>query len=83
MSDHKSLWAGAWSGMEPARRSYAALPRRLNHVFEASADSTPAAIALECDGYAISYRQLDERSNQLAHVLVGKGVGVALSVTIR
>lgn len=82
MSDHKSLWAGAWSGMEPARRNYSALPRRLNHVFEASADSTPTAIALECDGYAISYRQLDERSNQLAHVLVGKGVGVGSRVAI-
>ena len=35
----------------------------------------PDAIALECAGEQLTYRELDQRANRLAHYLVGLGVG--------
>ncbi|WP_425310089.1 Pls/PosA family non-ribosomal peptide synthetase [Ammonicoccus fulvus] len=45
---------------------------RLHHYFEFSAAKTPDAIALECDRHALTYRQLDERANQVAHYLAAE-----------
>ncbi len=45
-------------------------------LFEAQAQQTPDAIALSCNTEHISYRELDERSNRLAHHLRERGVGV-------
>ena len=42
---------------------------RLEHVFERTADATPGATAIEHEGRATSYADLDARANQLAHVL--------------
>ena len=42
--------------------------------FGEQAARTPDAIALTCDGESLSYRALDERSNQLAHHLLVQGV---------
>lgn len=75
-------WTDTWTGSNARHSMRSPRPRRLNHVFEASADAVPSAIALECDGAAITYRQLDERSNQLAHMLVSRGVGVGSRVAI-
>ena len=36
----------------------------------------PDVVALRFDGASVSYRQLDEASNRLAHLLVARGVGV-------
>ncbi|MCY1078719.1 non-ribosomal peptide synthetase [Archangium lansingense] len=44
-------------------------------VFERQVASTPDAIALEFGEQRLSYRQLDEASNRLAHVLRARGVG--------
>ena len=57
-------------------------PRRLNHVFERTADSSPDTVALECDGHAVTYQQLDEYANQLAHLLIGMNIGVGSRVAI-
>ena len=43
-------------------------------LFEAKAIETPATTALVFEGDTLSYQQLDERSNQLGHYLVGQGV---------
>ena len=32
-------------------------------------------MALECDGTALTYRELDEQADRLAHHLIGQGVG--------
>lgn len=77
MPEH-TLWTDTWTG-HGLRSSR---PRRLNHVFEASADAVPGAVALECGGVAYTYRQLEERSNQLAHALIGRGIGVGSRVAI-
>ncbi|MCY1078721.1 non-ribosomal peptide synthetase [Archangium lansingense] len=47
----------------------------INDVFERQVASTPDAIALEFGEQRLTYRQLDEASNRLAHVLRARGVG--------
>ncbi|WP_142281688.1 non-ribosomal peptide synthase/polyketide synthase, partial [Mycobacterium kyorinense] len=42
-------------------------------LFAAQVDRTPEAVALTCDGRSLSYRELDEAANRLAHLLIGHG----------
>lgn len=42
--------------------------------FEAQAQRTPDRVALAGDGKSLTYRQLNDRANQLAHELIGRGV---------
>jgi len=42
--------------------------------FESQAEATPESAALSFEGQLLSYRELNERSNQLAHELIDKGV---------
>ena len=44
-------------------------------VFAAQVGSAPEAVALSCAGRSWTYRELDEASNRLAHLLVGLGAG--------
>ena len=46
----------------------------IHHLFEQQVQKTPDAIALECWGQQISYGELNERANQLAHYLQEVGV---------
>ncbi|HEX8708754.1 MAG TPA: amino acid adenylation domain-containing protein [Pyrinomonadaceae bacterium] len=46
----------------------------LHELFEAQAARTPDAIALIFEDQQLTYRQLNERSNQLAHYLLKQGV---------
>ncbi|HZD33169.1 MAG TPA: AMP-binding protein, partial [Candidatus Angelobacter sp.] len=46
-----------------------------HQLFEAQAASTPDRPALRCDETLLTYRELNERSNQLAHFLRDLGVG--------
>ena len=58
------------------------LPRRLHHVFERGCDRHPDRIALECGDQRLTYRELDERANRLAHHLRGLGIGSGRRVAI-
>jgi amino acid adenylation domain-containing protein len=66
------------------RRQFA-VSELLHELFARQAAKTPGAVALVCAGQRMTYRDLDERSNQLAHHLVALGarpqamIGVCLT----
>ncbi len=47
----------------------------LSALFEAQAERTPDAVAVELGDERLTYRELDRRANQLARHLLGRGVG--------
>ncbi|MDX3381008.1 non-ribosomal peptide synthase/polyketide synthase [Streptomyces niveiscabiei] len=56
--------------------------RPLTDLFAGQVLATPDAVAVEQGGTTWSYRQLDERSNRLAHALAGQGVGAETAVAV-
>ncbi|MFA1559414.1 amino acid adenylation domain-containing protein, partial [Actinomadura chokoriensis] len=44
-------------------------------LFESQAARTPSDVALVCGGTALTYSELNESANRLAHELIGRGVG--------
>ncbi|MCP3820202.1 amino acid adenylation domain-containing protein [Streptomyces sp. A3M-1-3] len=53
----------------------AALPERtVPELFAEQAAATPDVVAVEFDGRRLTYRELNERANRLAHWLIGQGV---------
>ncbi len=54
----------------------------LSDVFEAQVERTPDAVALSFEGQELTYRELDRRSNQLAHALQKRGVGPEVLVGV-
>ncbi|MGV5039027.1 amino acid adenylation domain-containing protein [Streptomyces sp. NRAIS4] len=50
--------------------------------FAAQVLRSPNGVAVRCAGRELSYRELDERANQLAHRLVGLGVGPEAPVAV-
>ena len=54
----------------------------IHELFEAVVDRAPDAVAVEFEGARLSYRELDRRSNQLAHHLRRLGVGPDVLVAI-
>ncbi|MBI2169706.1 MAG: acyl-CoA synthetase [Actinobacteria bacterium] len=47
----------------------------LADLFEVVADAIPDREALVCDGRRLSFREVDERTNRLAHWLAAQGIG--------
>jgi amino acid adenylation domain-containing protein len=61
----------------------AAYPSQSMHeLFEAQMQRTPDAIAVQFEGDALTYAQLDERANRFAHHLAALGVGPEVLVGI-
>ncbi|MEU9801230.1 amino acid adenylation domain-containing protein [Streptomyces sp. NPDC051000] len=58
---------------EPAGLSF-------HRLFEEQAHRTPEAVAVRSEGAALSYRELNSRANQLAHLLREAGVGPEVTV---
>ncbi|MBZ4422889.1 non-ribosomal peptide synthetase, partial [Myxococcus sp. RHSTA-1-4] len=52
----------------------------LHELFEAQAQRTPNAVAVEYAGQGLTYEELNRRANQLAHHLRGMGVGPEVRV---
>jgi amino acid adenylation domain-containing protein/non-ribosomal peptide synthase protein (TIGR01720 family) len=47
----------------------------LHQLFEQQVEQTPEVLALVCDDEQLTYRQLNQRANQLAHLLQQHGIG--------
>jgi non-ribosomal peptide synthetase-like protein len=66
------------SAFEPTSRTLT----RLHRFFERSCDATPEAAAVVCDGTQLCYGELEARANQVAHLLIGRGIGPGARVGI-
>ena len=51
-------------------------------LFAAQVARTPEAVAVTCEGRSMTYRELDEAANRLAHLLAGQGVGPGQCVAL-
>ncbi|MCA2357435.1 non-ribosomal peptide synthase/polyketide synthase [Mycobacterium intracellulare] len=51
-------------------------------LFAAQAARTPDTAAVVCDGHSMTYRELDEASNRLAHLLAARGAGPGQAVAL-
>jgi amino acid adenylation domain-containing protein len=69
---------GDWAGSEPA----AGVETCVHHLFEAQAARTPEGVAVVHDGRRVSYRELNEQANQVAHHLRALGVGPEVRVGV-
>jgi len=58
-------------------------PHNLADLFEAVVDADPDREVLVVGDRRLTYRQLDERANRLAHVLAGADVGVGDTVGLQ
>jgi amino acid adenylation domain-containing protein len=54
----------------------------IHEPFEARAELQPDAVAVEMDGASLTYRELDERANRLAHALRDRGARPGAFVAI-
>ncbi len=68
-------------GLNPYQRPERSY-RTLAEPFEEQARSTPDAVALLCDEGRLTYRELNEQANQLAHYLSDAGVGPGTNVAL-
>ena len=50
-------------------------PVSIPALFAEQVARTPQAVAVSCEGRSLTYRELDEASNRLAHLLLGLGAG--------
>ena len=57
-------------------------PVSIPELFAAQVARAPQAVALTCEGRALTYRQLDGASNRLAHLLTGQGAGPGQCVAL-
>ncbi len=62
---------------QPARA-----PVSIPVLFAAQVARTPEAVALTCEGRSLTYRELDEAANRLAHLLAGHGAGPGQCVAL-
>jgi amino acid adenylation domain-containing protein len=71
LDDRERVQLAAWNATSVAYRREGLLHR----LVEEQAARTPTATAVELDGSSLTYRELDERANQLARGLALRGVG--------
>ena len=57
-------------------------PVSIPAVFAEQVAQCPDAVALVCEGRSMTYRQLEESANRLAHLLIGQGVGPGACVAL-
>nr|QEO73952.1 condensation domain-containing protein [uncultured bacterium] len=69
----------SWNGPS----SGAVVEDTIPSLFAAQAARTPDAVAVTCEGVRLTYRELDERANRLAHHLIAAGAGPESLVALR
>ncbi len=69
---------GAWNATTADYNYHQAI----YHFFEAQVELTPDATAIDFEGQRLTYRDLNEQANQLAHFLQEQGIGPERSVGI-
>ena len=60
----------------------ATTPVSIPVVFAAQVARAPEAVAVTCGGRSMTYRELEEAANRLAHLLAGQGVGPGQCVAL-
>ena len=60
----------------------ATTPVSIPVLFAAQVARTPEAVAMTCGGRSMTYRELEEAANRLAHLLAGQGVGPGQCVAL-
>ncbi len=68
-----------WNETPP---SAAPVSNGLQEAFRARVEAVPDAVALRADGLSVTYRELDERANRLAHHLIALGARPQTAVGI-
>ncbi len=71
MTPQQRMLLDKWSG--PEHDPSLILDELLPELFEASVDNGPERAAVLCGGITLTYRELDERANRLAHCLRRRG----------
>ncbi len=51
-------------------------------LFAAQVARAPEAVAISCEGRSLTYREVEEAANRLAHLLAGQGVGPGQCVAL-
>ncbi|MFE2756327.1 amino acid adenylation domain-containing protein, partial [Actinosynnema sp. NPDC059335] len=69
----------SWNGAAPAEPVADTIPS----LFARQVARTPDAVAVTCRGESLTYRELDERANRLAHHLVRAGAGPETLVALK
>ena len=59
-----------------------ATPVSIPVLFAAQVVRAPAAVAISCGGRSMTYRELEEAANRLAHLLAGQGAGPGQCVAL-
>ena len=71
-----------WGNRAALAQSGGRTPVSIPALFGAQAARTPDAVAVTFEGASMTYRELDEAANRLAHLLVGHGVGPGQRVAL-
>ncbi|KAA0023247.1 amino acid adenylation domain-containing protein [Antrihabitans cavernicola] len=68
--------------LRPVRGPASEAARTFTEILAAGVAVDPSAIAVRCGATAVTYRELDERSNRIARVLIAQGIGPEQTVAI-
>ncbi|OBI76402.1 non-ribosomal peptide synthetase [Mycobacterium sp. E740] len=74
LDEHEHARLQDWGNRAALTRPVAAPARSIPEVFAAQVARSPEAVAVNSGGRSLSYRELDEASNRMAHLLIGRGV---------
>src|SRR5512140_2339915 len=77
-----SQHAAAFTSPSPPERDVASSDPCIHELVSAQAARTPSALAVVCGNAQLTYRELEARANQLAHVLIARGVGPDVFVAV-